>query len=41
MDYLLLNRDLINDGINTESKAIKHWIENGKNENRKYNLQYS
>ena len=38
MDYLLINRDLINDGINTETKAINHWLENGKNENRRYKL---
>ena len=29
MDYLLLNRDLINDGINTETKSINHWLEHG------------
>ena len=38
MDYLLINRDLINDGINTKSKAVSHWLENGKNENRSYKL---
>jgi hypothetical protein len=38
MDYLLINRDLINDGINTETKAVNHWLENGKNENRRYKL---
>lgn len=38
MDYLLINRDLINDGINTETKAVNHWLENGKSENRSYKL---
>jgi len=38
MDYLLLNRDLIEHNINTESKAIEHWINHGKNENRKYKI---
>jgi hypothetical protein len=36
MDYLLVNKDLIKNGIITEIKAIKHWLKHGKNENRSY-----
>ena len=33
--YLLANNDLVNEGINTESLAIYHWINHGKKEKRK------
>ena len=38
MDYLLLNKDLIEQGYVTEIKAIKHWVKHGKNENRPYKM---
>ena len=34
-NYLLLNSDLIEAGINTESQALSHYIKHGKLENRK------
>jgi hypothetical protein len=37
-NYLLLNNDLIKAGINTESLAIKHYINHGIFENRKINI---
>lgn len=36
MDYLMLNRDLIDCGIINEIKATKHWALHGKLEGRKY-----
>lgn len=33
--YLDINKDLIYENINNESKAICHYVKNGKNENRK------
>ena len=36
-NYLLLNNDLIQAGIITESQALYHYIKHGINENRKIN----
>ena len=35
-NYLLLNSDLIQSGINNKILATEHWINHGKKENRKY-----
>jgi hypothetical protein len=35
LNYLLLNKDLIESGINSESQATEHYIKHGKKEKRK------
>jgi hypothetical protein len=37
IDYLFLNPSLFDIGITTAEEAVKHWINYGKNEGRKYN----
>lgn len=39
MDYLMLNRDLIDSGIVNETHATRHWARHGKQEGRKYKVQ--
>lgn len=39
--YVLLNKDLQDAKIDTQKKAIAHWENHGKNENRSYNIYTS
>jgi hypothetical protein len=39
MDYLMMNRDLIDSGIVNEIQATRHWAQHGKQEGRKYRKQ--
>jgi hypothetical protein len=38
MDYLILNKDLIEGGIVNEMQAIRHWTKHGKQEGRKHRI---
>lgn len=38
MDYLILNKDLIESGIVNEMQAIRHWTKHGKEEGRKHRI---